>query len=381
MEFLCERSVSTVEGQLQTLPGPGMTVQHGEPAIAPTRSAVTQTGALSREREHDSELPPSSVDHHSTRRLRVDTAVNDGSATALSYALYEALVSSGPGGPLSPPVTFAAGEVISDRYVIEGFLGRGGMGEVYAAFDRQRAQRVALKTVQATAGDERYAIRCLRREAQLARRVHHANVCRVFGFGVDATQPLDAIYYMTMELLDGTCLRTRLRRGRLMPCEALSIARQVLTALDATHRAQVLHRDVKSSNVMVAGAGAGIVATLLDFGLARRLNEHGTVARAGAACSLGYVAPEQLAGQNQSPRADIFSFGVVLYEILTESLSLECASPGSPFDDALSHASGSEHLALIQTLVAVANRCVRQVAAERYASAKEALAALDSCPV
>jgi serine/threonine protein kinase len=250
------------------------------------------------------------------------------------------------------------------------------MGEVYAAFDSKRRRRVALKTVRAVASDERHAIHCLRREARLARRIVHPNVCRVYGFGVDDRGVDDAIHYVTMAVIDGTSLSTRLRRGPLASPEALSIARQLLQALRATHAAGVLHRDVKSSNIMVVGESADTFAILTDFGLARCMDERRTVTHAGTAGSLGYSAPEQVTGGVQDARTDLFSLGVVLYEMLTGrlptgvlSLNALIDSPRWPATAPIEPSAG--------LLRRVATRCLALDPVRRYASAEEALSELD----
>ena len=177
--------------------------------------------------------------------------------------------------PVTPPPSesvFSPGQMVSGRYRIVRFLGRGGMGEVFEAEDCELKGRVALKTLLPLIASDGRMLARFKQEIQLSRKVSHPNVCRVFDL---ARHPADAAadvatVFLTMEFLDGETLAERLRReGRMSPAEALPLLAQMADALDAAHRAGVIHRDFKPANVMLAPSGEGVRAVVTDFGLAR----------------------------------------------------------------------------------------------------------------
>ena len=184
------------------------------------------------------------------------------------------------------------------------------MGEVYEAFDLALRERVALKVVRPALAGDRGVMERFQREIQLSRRVTHPNVCRVFDLGRHRDGRRD-VTFLTMELLDGETLETRIRRGgRLRAEEALPLVRQMAAALDAAHGAGVVHRDFKPANVMLVPAregGTRVVVT--DFGLARSLDPGGeaVVVSSGsfAVGTAAYMAPEQ-AGGSEATRASSF---------------------------------------------------------------------------
>ena len=214
---------------------------------------------------------------------------------------------------------FHPGDCVDDRYEIVRFLASGGMGEVYEALDRRRAERVALKAVLAATCDNRELLRSFRREARLARRVRHPNVCHVRRAPSPdvITRPL--VPYFVMELIDGDTLHERLCRGPLPFREALHIAHQVLLGIQAIHRAGVLHLDIKSNNIMLR-RGPEPRAVILDFGLARRARDAENTRVRPLTGSLPFIPPEQLLGRAPGVQNDIFAFGVVLFQMLTGEL-------------------------------------------------------------
>jgi tetratricopeptide (TPR) repeat protein len=228
---------------------------------------------------------------------------------------------------------FSAGQIISGRYRIVRSLGRGGMGEVYEAEDLELKERVALKTLLlAIAGDERMIAR-FKQEIQLARKISHPNVCRVFDLArhpADGSSP-ETIVFLTMELLDGETLAARLQReGRLAPHAALPLLDQIAEALDAAHRVGVIHRDLKPSNVMLARASEGPRAVVTDFGLARSFVPTGetTATLSGHIVgTLDYLAPELLTGHAATVASDIYALGMVAYKMVTGSLPFAAETP------------------------------------------------------
>jgi len=202
---------------------------------------------------------------------------------------------------------FAPGEMLGGRYRIVELLGQGGMGEVYRAEDLLLGQRVALKFLPAALAGDVERMERLLAEVRLARQVSHPNVCRVYDVG-----EADGHTFFSMELIEGDDLATLLRQVGRFPAEkGLEIARQLCAGLAAAHDRGVVHRDLKPGNVLVDRAGKVHVA---DFGLALAGSATGGEAFAG---SPGYMAPEQLAGREATPKSDLFALGIVLYELFT----------------------------------------------------------------
>ncbi len=195
------------------------------------------------------------------------------------------------------------------HYQITGTLGEGGMGIVYAAWDDRLHRAVALKTIRANVSDPAATER-LRREARAAARVNHPNICQLYDVGSE-----DGQFYIAMELLEGEPLSTRVAEGPLPLGEAVTITLATLSALDALHRHSIIHRDLKPSNIFLTPHGV----KLLDFGLARPLDEQ-DVHLTTPGMLMGtprYLTPEQLEGRPADHRGDLFSTGVVLYEMIT----------------------------------------------------------------
>lgn len=219
--------------------------------------------------------------------------------------------------------TFAAGEVVGGRYRIVRFLAHGGMGEVYEALDTELQEHVALKTVLPHLVDRQpTAMERFKREIQLARKVSHPNVCRVFDIGRHAVRGGE-IVFLTMEMLEGESLQRRIERtGKLAPAEALPIISQMTAALDAAHEAGIVHRDFKPANIMLVKRRGGrdrVVVT--DFGIARALApDDSQVSLTGTGLVIGsaaYMAPEQVQDGEITAAADIYALGVVMYEMMT----------------------------------------------------------------
>jgi serine/threonine protein kinase/tetratricopeptide (TPR) repeat protein len=246
----------------------------------------------------------------------------------------------------------AAGRVLGGRYEIRSQLGEGGMGAVYGAYDRELQEHIALKiiftarrghtssaelqlasTVRAVpflAGSDvvdKGGVERLRREVKLARQITHPNVCRVFDIGES-----DGLYFLTMELIEGRTLRQWLAGGPLQPDQALHFLEQIAEGLSAAHAQGIVHGDLKPENVLVREDGRAVVA---DFGISRKL--HLDVAekprREGTPA---YMSPEQLRGESIDVRSDVFTLGVVGFELLAgrRPLSSGAQEAGSQAIDA-----------------------------------------------
>jgi Protein kinase domain len=212
---------------------------------------------------------------------------------------------------------FVPGTILAGRYRIVGLLGRGGMGEVYRADDLKLAHPVALKFLPDHLLNDAAALSRFHREVRVARQVSHKNVCRVYDIG-----EIDGRHFLSMEYIKGEELSSLLRRiGRLPQDKALQLARQICAGLAAAHDIGFIHRDLKPANIMIDGDGN---ARLLDFGLGGLIDEFGDEEiRAGTPA---YMAPEQIEGGNQTVQSDIYSLGLVLYELFTGKRAFEAAS-------------------------------------------------------
>ncbi len=220
-----------------------------------------------------------------------------------------------------PQRTFRADETLSDRFRIVRFVGSGGMGEVYEANDLELKERVALKTLRPELVFDESSQARFKREIQLARRVSHKNVCRIFDGGRHRANDRE-IAFLTMEYLEGETLSAYLKReGKLSSEKALPLLRQMAEGLVALHEANIIHRDFKSANVILTHAADGSErAVVTDFGLARPAvfgsrTESVETHPGQMLGTLDYVAPEQLAGELVGPYSDVYSFGVVAYEM------------------------------------------------------------------
>ena len=198
------------------------------------------------------------------------------------------------------------------RYTIEGKLGEGGMGVVYAARDDRLERTIALKTISSVTTDDTARQR-LWREARAAASVNHPNICQIYEIGEDGGQ-----LFIAMELLEGESLAERLRPGPLTASQSMPIALEILTALSALHARGIVHRDLKPSNVFLTAHGV----KLLDFGLARpelegSLGGEIAVTRTGVVMGTPrYMAPEQAGGEAVDLRSDLFAAGAILFEML-----------------------------------------------------------------
>ncbi len=211
-----------------------------------------------------------------------------------------------------------AGDVLLDRFEILRFINEGGMGEVYEALDRELRERIALKTLRLETADHPRNAERFRREVHLARRITHPNICRLFDLARrPATGSQPELLFLTMELLPGETLAERLRHRTYTPAEALPLIRQVAAGLTGAHAAGIVHRDLKPSNIMLCPDR--VVVT--DFGLARSLapSDHSlSVSKSGHAVGTpAYLAPEQVEGGPVTPATDVYSFAIVIYEMIT----------------------------------------------------------------
>ena len=265
---------------------------------------------------------------------------------------------------------YVPGTTLLERYRIVSPLGKGGMGEVYRAEDLKLGQTVALKFLPKSLARNEEALARFTREVRMARQVSHPNVCRVFDIG-----EADGQTFLTMEFVDGEDMSSLMRRiGRLPADKALEIARQVCAGLAAAHEHGIIHRDLKPANIMLDGRGR---ARITDFGLAGLATEmKGEDARAGTPA---YMSPEQFSGGEVTLKSDLYSLGLVMYEIFTGKKPYEAATYDemARLRDKSAPAAPSTHLKEMDPLVErVILGCLQKVPAKRPASALQVAAAL-----
>jgi Protein kinase domain len=213
---------------------------------------------------------------------------------------------------------FSPGTVIIERYRIVALLGRGGMGEVYQAEDLKLGNVVALKFLPAALQNDGAALAGFHAEVRNARQVSHPNVCRVYDIG-----DVDGKHFLTMEYIDGEDLASLLRRiGRLPADKALETAHQICAGLAAAHDCGLLHRDLKPANIMLDGRGR---VRITDFGLA--LSSADATGRRETAGTPAYMAPEQIGQGEASVRSDIYSLGLLFYQLFTGRLPYQATTP------------------------------------------------------
>jgi len=267
------------------------------------------------------------------------------------------------------------------HYEILGKIGAGGMGEVYRARDLRLERPVAVKFLPAWAAGDATAIERLVREAKLASSLHHPNIVTIY-----AIEESDSLPFLVMECVDGETLRERLSRKPLEVAELASIGAEVADALESAHRVGLIHRDVKSSNILLTAEGH---AKVVDFGLAKKLPSaqpdpgetavESLTATGALVGTAAYMSPEQTRGEPLDPRTDLFSLGVVLYEAATGRLPFEGPSMLSVLHEiALVEppAPSRTRPGLPRALDQVLLRAMAKDKTRRYATAAELAAAL-----
>ena len=281
--------------------------------------------------------------------------------------------------------SFAVDERLADRYRVVRFLARGGAGEVYEAEDLQLGLRVALKTVRPDVAEDPKSLERFKREIQLARQVTHPNVCRIFDFGSHR----DGVQFLTMELLEGESLYDRIRRvGPLDPTAALPWIRQIVAGLTAAAEAGVVHRDLKSGNVMLVPRPDGSERVVItDFGLARHQDtgESDTItAETLVVGTPAYMAPEQVSSGVVTPAADQYALGVIVFEMLTGRYPFDASNPLAMAMKRLTEPPSSPRLYVPETSPAWEGAILRSLERDpgkRFASVVDFLDALEASAV
>ena len=282
-----------------------------------------------------------------------------------------------PGTPVHLAVNAAAvvssgsalglGVVFANRYEIIKTLGEGGMGAVYKARDRELEREVALKVIKPELANDPQILQRFKQELILARQVTDRNIIRIFDLG-----EAGGIKFITMEYIEGQNLHQILKqRGKLEAAEAVDIMEQVAAGLAAAHREGIIHRDLKPGNIMRDANGRVVV---MDFGLARTLRGDGMTQTGAMLGTIEYMSPEQAQGKELKASSDIFTLGLILYELLAgvtpfhhesaiASLLMRTQQRAIPLADVDKNIPGS-----LSNIVA---KCLEKDPANRYQSAEE----------
>ena len=220
----------------------------------------------------------------------------------------------------TPTEELKRGSVFAGRYEIIEELGKGGMGRVYRVFDKKVDGEVALKLIKPEIASDKKTVERFRNELKLARDITHKNVCRMYDLNEDKST-----HYITMEYVPGGDLKRFIRRSKQLGIgTALSIAKQICDGLVEAHRLGVVHRDLKPNNIMIDDNGN---ARIMDFGIARSLSTKGITGKGVMIGTPEYMSPEQVEGKGVDQRSDIYSLGIIMYEMTTGRTPFEGDTP------------------------------------------------------
>ncbi len=280
-----------------------------------------------------------------------------------------------PENPPAPGGGLSTGSFFASRFRIIEEIGRGGMGRVYKAVDSELREKIAIKLLKPEISSNPKTVERFRNELKYARKIRHKYVCQMFDLNRD-----DTTAYITMEYVHGENLKSFIRQsGQLSAATTVRIARQICEGLAEAHRLGVIHRDLKPSNIMIDDDGN---ARVMDFGIARSLTDEETE----EGLMIGtpeYMAPEQVEGESADQRSDIYSLGVVLYEMLTGKQPFE---GHTPISIAVKHKEEtpldprSLNPQIPDALNAIVLKCLEKYKRDRFQNADQILDALASLP-
>ena len=272
----------------------------------------------------------------------------------------------------TPLETLKRGMTFAERYDLIEELGTGGMGKVYKAFDKKVEEQIALKILKPEIAADKRILRRFASELKTARKIIHKNVGRMYDLG-----EAEGIHFITMEYVPGEDLKSFIKRsGQLTVGKALSIAKQICEGLAEAHELGIVHRDLKPQNIMIDSEGN---ARIMDFGIARSLRAEGLTAEGTVIGTPEYMSPEQVEAEETDQRSDIYSLGVILFEMATGRLPFEGETPLSiamkhkseaPPDPREINAQVKEDLSLLIL------KCMEKDSGKRIQSAQELLSGL-----
>jgi len=270
------------------------------------------------------------------------------------------------------PDELTRGTTFAARYEVIEELGKGGMGKVYRVFDKKIEEEVALKLIRHEISSDKKTIERFRNELKISRKIAHRNVCKMYDLGEER-----GTHYITMEYVSGKSLKGMIgMMGQLSAGQVVFIAKQVCEGLAEAHRLGVVHRDLKPSNIIIDREGN---ARIMDFGIARSLRAKGITGPGVMIGTPEYMSPEQVEGKQVDLRSDIYSLGVILYEMMTGKLPFE---GDNSLSIALKHKTeeppdpGHYNSQIPEALSQLILRCMKKDKNKRYKDAKELLSEL-----
>lgn len=267
----------------------------------------------------------------------------------------------------SPKEELTTGSTFAGRYQIIEELGKGGMGRVYKVHDTKIKEKIALKLIKPEITKDKKTIERFSNELKLARKIRHKNICQMFDLGEER-----GTHFITMEFVPGQDLKGLTRQtGQLAVGTTISIAQQICDGLTEAHKLGVVHRDLKPSNIMIDKEGD---VRIMDFGIARSLKAKGITGTGMMIGTPEYMSPEQVEGKEVDQRSDIYSLGVILYEMLTGQVPFE---GDTPFSVAMKHKTEAPlnprkvNAQIPENLSSLVLRCLKKDKEKRYQSPGE----------
>ncbi len=268
---------------------------------------------------------------------------------------------------VTPKEELTRGTTLAGRYEIIEELGKGGMGNVYRVEDKKTNEELALKLIKPEIAYDKKILERFSNELKLAHKISHKNVCRMYHLGEE-----EGVHFITMEYVPGEDLKSMIRMTRQLTVgTAISMTKQVCDGLEEAHRLGVIHRDLKPSNIMIDKAGT---IRIMDFGIARSLKTKGITGTGVMIGTPEYMSPEQVEGREADQHSDIYSLGIILYEVLTGRL---------PFEGDTAFAIGLKHKSekpeeprklnsqIPEDLSRLILKCLEKDKENRYQSARE----------
>jgi len=273
----------------------------------------------------------------------------------------------------TPIKELTTGSTFAGRYQIIEELGKGGMGKVYKVFDTKIKEKVALKLIKPEVATDKETIERFSNEIRLARKIGHRNVCRMFDLG-----EAERAHFITMEYVQGEDLKSMIRMmGQLSPGQIVSIGKQICDGLAEAHSLGVVHRDLKPQNIMIDKGGN---AKIMDFGIARSIREKGITGPSVLIGTPEYMSPEQAEAKEVDQRSDIYSLGIILYEMATGRVPFEgdtALSIAMKHKGEIPKSPKQFNPNISDDLSGVILKCLEKDQAKRYQTAAEVRAELE----
>jgi tetratricopeptide (TPR) repeat protein len=270
-------------------------------------------------------------------------------------------------------IEFSAGTIVNGRYEIVRLIGFGGMGAVYEANDKELERKVAIKVIRKELAQDPEILKRFKQELLLARQVSHRNVVRIYDLG-----EYEGTKYISMDYVHGRELGYLIAEsGSVPPNRAATIALQICKGLEAAHNERVIHRDLKPQNIVVDGNDR---VYIMDFGIARSMEQSGLTQTGAVVGTLEYMAPEQAKGETIDERGDLYAFGLIFYEMLTGQRAFKGETAlGSLYRRTRERPlpPGQVNPSVPAPLSAIVNKCLEPDKAKRYQSAAEIVQDLD----